>query len=79
MKPKDAARIFASLDGSVRINVAGRMKADAMAGILAALPSDVAQKLTVELATRHKAPTAAAVAANITPPAPTAAPPALKP
>jgi flagellar motility protein MotE (MotC chaperone) len=69
MKPKDAARIFASLDGDVRINVAGRMKADTMAGILAALPSDVAQRLTVELATRFKAP-AAAIAANATPPAP---------
>lgn len=78
MKPKDAARIFASLDGDVRINVAGRMKADAMAGILAALPSDVAQRLTVELAKRYIAP-AAAVAANTTPPAPIAAPPAPKP
>ena len=75
MKPRDAARIFASLDGDVRINVAGRMKADAMAGILAALPSDVAQKLTVELATRYRAP-AAATAASATPPASPAAPPA---
>jgi flagellar motility protein MotE (MotC chaperone) len=57
MKPKDAARIFAALDDTVRIGVAGRMKADIMAGILAALPSDVAQKLTVELASRYKAPT----------------------
>lgn len=72
MKPKDAARIFASLDGDVRINVAGRMKADAMAGILAALPADVAQRLTVELATRYKAPAQAAVAANAA--APPAAP-----
>jgi hypothetical protein len=36
------------------------MKADIMAGILAALPSDVAQKVTVELANRFKAPTDAA-------------------
>ena len=56
MKPQDAARIFATLDGDVRINVAGRLKADAMAGILAALPADVAQRLTVELATRYKGP-----------------------
>ena len=62
MKPRDAARIFASLDDDVRINVAGRMKADTMAGILAALPSEVAQKLTVELATRYRAPAAAAAA-----------------
>ena len=63
MKPRDAARIFASLDDEVRINVAGRMKPDTMAGILAALPSEVAQKLTVELATRYRAPTAAAAGA----------------
>jgi flagellar motility protein MotE (MotC chaperone) len=72
MKPKDAARIFTSLDNDVRINVAARMKADAMAGILAALPSEVAQKLTVELATRYKTP-AAAAAPTATPPAPQAA------
>jgi flagellar motility protein MotE (MotC chaperone) len=72
MKPRDAARIFASLDGDVRINVAGRMRPDAMAGILAALPSDVAQRLTVELATRYRAPR---VAAGVTAgPAPAAAP-----
>ena len=68
MKPRDAARIFASLDDNVRINVAGRMKPDTMAGILAALPAEVAQKLTVELATRYRAP-AAAAAANAAPPA----------
>jgi flagellar motility protein MotE (MotC chaperone) len=71
MKPRDAARIFASLDDDVRINVAGRMKPDTMAGILAALPSDVAQKLTVELATRYRAPAAAAAsAAQPAPPMP---------
>src|SRR5258708_6740999 len=71
MKPKDAARIFAALDDSVRIRVAGRMKADVMARILAALPSDVAQKLTVDLANRYKPPTDAAALA-----APTASAPA---
>ena len=75
MKPKDAARIFASLDNDVRINVAARMKADAMAGILSVLPSDVAQKLTVELATRYKSPAVAATA-SATPPAPPQAAPA---
>jgi flagellar motility protein MotE (MotC chaperone) len=70
MKPRDAARIFASLDDDVRINVAGRMKPDTMAGILAALPSEVAQKLTVELATRYRAPAAAAVAAQPAAPMP---------
>jgi hypothetical protein len=74
MKPKDAARIFAALDDSVRIGVAGRMKADVMAGILAALPSDVAQKVTVELANRYKAPADPAALA-----APTASAPATQP
>jgi flagellar motility protein MotE (MotC chaperone) len=76
MKPKDAARIFASLDGNVRLGVAGRMKPDSIAGILAALPPDVAQKLTVELAGRYKLPpeTAAAAAAATTPEAAPAAP-----
>src|SRR5260370_38460725 len=71
MKPKDAARIFAALDDTVRIGVAARMKADIMAGILAALPSDVAQKVTVELANRFKAPTDPA---GLPPPAAAAAP-----
>jgi len=70
MKPRDAARIFASLDDDVRINVAGRMKADTMAGILAALPSEIAQKLTVELATRYRTPGAAAAASAAQPAAP---------
>jgi flagellar motility protein MotE (MotC chaperone) len=56
MKPKDAARIFASLDDTVRLGVAGRMKPDVVAGIMAALPAEVAQKLSLELASRYKAP-----------------------
>jgi len=69
MKPKDAARIFTALDETVRLSVAGHMKPDSMAGILAALPASVAQKLTVELASRYKplaqvaAPSAAPAAA----------------
>ena len=78
MKPRDAARIFASLDDNVRINVAGRMKPDTMAGILAALPAEVAQKLTVELATRYRAP-AAAAAASAPPPTTSPAPQAAQP
>jgi flagellar motility protein MotE (MotC chaperone) len=57
MKPKDAARIFASLDGNVRLGVAGRMKPDVVAGIMAALPAEVAQKLSLELANRYKVST----------------------
>jgi flagellar motility protein MotE (MotC chaperone) len=56
MKPKDAARIFASLDDNVRLGVAGRMKPDVIAGIMAALPAEVAQKLSVQLANRYKLP-----------------------
>jgi flagellar motility protein MotE (MotC chaperone) len=60
MKPKDAARIFASLDDSVRLGVAGRMKPDVVAGIMAALPAEVAQRLSLELASRYKVPAGAA-------------------
>jgi flagellar motility protein MotE (MotC chaperone) len=83
MKAKDAARIFTSLDDEVRIGVAGRMKADIMAGILSSLPADVAQKLTVQLASRSKmspeamsAAAAAATSATAPPPVAPAAPPA---
>ena len=62
MKPKDAARIFASLDDTVRLGLAGRMKSDVMAGIMAALPAEVAQKLSLELANRYKVPTPAPAA-----------------
>ena len=72
MKPKDAARIFAALDDSVRLGVAGRMKSDTMAGIMAALPPDVAQKITVELASRYALPAeTAAAASTASAPAPT--------
>lgn len=83
MKPKDAARIFATLDNDVRIGVAGRMKPDTMAGIMSSLPAEVAQKMTVELAGRYKmAPelSSAAAAAVAPPPAPApAAQPAARP
>ena len=67
MKPKDAARIFASLDDTVRLGVAGRMKPDVVAGIMAALPAEVAQKLSLELASRYKVPPGTAVNAAATP------------
>lgn len=79
MKPKDAARIFSSLNDEVRIGVAGRMKADAMAGIMAALPAEIAQRMTVELASRYKMPPAAAAAAAGMTAAPAAAPAASAP
>jgi flagellar motility protein MotE (MotC chaperone) len=89
MKPRDAARIFEKLDGPVRLSVAGKMKPDVMAGLLASLPADVAQKLTVELASRYRmpetppamrpssdtaAPAAPAAAANVPAPPAAAAP-----
>ena len=78
MKPRDAARIFAALDNDVRISVASRLKADVMAGIMAALPAAVAQKLTLDLANRFRLPdeTAAVATPAATAPAPAAAPPA---
>ena len=60
MKPKDAARIFSALDDSVRLGVAGRMKPDVIAGIMSSLPPEVAQKITVQLASRYKVPADAA-------------------
>jgi flagellar motility protein MotE (MotC chaperone) len=60
MKPKDAARIFNSLDEAVLVPVAHDMKSDALAPILAAMTPEAAQKLTVKLANRLKLPDLAA-------------------
>jgi flagellar motility protein MotE (MotC chaperone) len=54
MKPKDAARIFDSLDETVALSVAAQMKPDVLAPIIGAMQSDAAQKLTVRLANRLK-------------------------
>lgn len=54
MKPKDAARIFDTLDDDVRLAVAEKLKPDVLAPILAAMQSDEAQKLTLKLADRLK-------------------------
>jgi flagellar motility protein MotE (MotC chaperone) len=70
MKPKDAARIFDSLDNEVLVPVAQEMKSDVLAPVLAAMNPEQAQKLTVRLANRLTLPeTTAAPAA----PAPEAA------
>jgi flagellar motility protein MotE (MotC chaperone) len=77
MKPADAARIFNNLDDAVELNVAALMKADVLGAILAKMQPEVAQKLTVRLATRLKLPDpAAATAASVsaTCPVPDAAP-----
>ena len=54
MRPKDAARIFDSLDESVALSVAAQLKPDVLAPILGAMNSEAAQKLTVKLAGRLK-------------------------
>jgi flagellar motility protein MotE (MotC chaperone) len=52
MKPRDAAKIFNGLDPNVLIEVASLIKPQAMSEILAQMSADVAQRLTVELATK---------------------------
>jgi flagellar motility protein MotE (MotC chaperone) len=68
MKPKDAARIFNSLNDDVLLAVASQMKPDVLGAILAGMQPDQAQKLTVKLANRLKlpdpAPAPAVLAAN---------------
>jgi len=56
MKPKDAARIFARLGMDIQLEVATRMKEAKMAPIMAAMPAEAAEALTVELATRAVLP-----------------------
>ncbi|WP_373086649.1 MotE family protein [Sneathiella sp.] len=56
MKPKDAARIFNNLEMDILIDVASKIKEAKMASILAAMNSQQANKLTVELATRRSLP-----------------------
>jgi len=82
MKPKDAARIFDSLDNDVLVAVAQQMKSDVLAPVLAAMSPEQAQKLTVKLANKLTLPDtnsapAPIPAAVLAPPtaAPTAVPP----
>jgi len=56
MKPKDAARIFNSLDMDVLLDVTGLMKESKLAAILGKMSDVRAKKLTVELATRKQLP-----------------------
>ena len=63
MKPKDAARIFDSLSEAVLVPVAGEMKSDVLAPVLAAMSPEQAQKLTIKLANKLTLPdTSGAVA-----------------
>ncbi|MBO6827310.1 MAG: hypothetical protein JJ879_13980 [Sneathiella sp.] len=56
MKPKDAARIFNTLDMDVLLDVAVLMKESKLATILGNMSGKRAQELTVELATRKQLP-----------------------
>jgi len=56
MKPKDAARIFNTLNENVRLAVAQAMKPDVLAAILAQMQADAAQAITVKLAERLSLP-----------------------
>jgi flagellar motility protein MotE (MotC chaperone) len=71
MKPKDAARIFDSLDNDVLVPVAQEMKSDVLAPVLAAMSPEQAQKLTVKLANRLTLPDTTAAPAPAAPPVPT--------
>lgn len=72
MKPKDAARIFNTLDDSVLVPVAQEMKPDVLGPILANMQAAQAQKLTVELADRLHVPDPQVTAPASAPPAPQA-------
>src|SRR5262249_6593269 len=52
MKPKEAAKIFNRLDMSVLIAVVAQIKPRVMADIMAQMQPEVAQRLTVELASK---------------------------
>ncbi len=86
MKPKDAARIFNSLDEKVLLAVAEEMKPDVLGAILSGMQPAEAQKLTVKLANRFKLPEAQAQEApaqqqlaSLQPPAATGTAPAATP
>lgn len=82
MKPKAAAPIMAAMDDKVRLPVAGRMKEQALALILAQMPPAEAKALTEKLAARFesealaakikKAAEGARAQANAAPPKPAA-------
>ena len=66
MKPRDAAKIFNGLDDTVLVQVASRINPRTMAEIMAQMQPEVAQRLTVELASHsHPAPQAGASSADL--------------
>jgi flagellar motility protein MotE (MotC chaperone) len=52
MKPKDAARIFDTLDQTVLVDVASAMNPRKLSDVLAMMKAETAQRLTIELARR---------------------------
>jgi len=52
MKPRDAAKIFNGLDDAVLLQVASKINPRQMSEVLAQMAPDVAQRLTVELASK---------------------------
>ncbi len=66
MKPRDAAKIFNGLEDGVLVEVASKINPRTMAEILALMQPDVAQRLTVELASRaQQSPQAGASPADL--------------
>lgn len=79
MRPREAARVFATLDDDVRLPVAAAMRPRSLAAIMAQMEPAAARSLTEKLARRFEArqqlaARAAAASAAATPAAETAAP-----
>lgn len=77
MRPRDAARVFGSLDDDVRLPVAAAMRPRALAAVMAQMDPAAARELTEKLARRFEGQqraARAAVAAAEAEPAPAAAP-----
>jgi flagellar motility protein MotE (MotC chaperone) len=56
MRPREAARIFETMDQNLALDVAGRMKPFKLAPVMAAMEPKKATQLTAELAKRKPAP-----------------------
>ncbi len=56
MRPREAARIFETMDQGLLLDVAGRMKSFKLAPVMAAMEPKKATHLTAELAKRKPAP-----------------------
>lgn len=56
MKPKEAAKIFNSLEDDILVSIVENMKEKKLGAILAKMSLDKAKKLTINLATKEKLP-----------------------